>query len=325
MSTDIINNKTDSPNTDRYEQITSSDNTHYLYHTFFEPKNDNSEIKATLLIVHGMAEHSGRYRKFAQFLADNGIAVATYDQLGHGKTVKSPDDLGFFTHEHPVQSLLKDVILMADVLKTRYPNVPHFIMGHSMGSFIVRTVLKHHAQDFTGAVIMGTADTNILVNMLIPFNRFLATTAPRKQNPIFATLMNKILNSKISPCLSSSKFAWLSEDPTVIKCYEADPLTGFDFTNNGFLTLFILMQSGLHKNWATTIAKDFPMLFVSGENDPVGDMGRGIRRITRKLEKQKFSQIDTRLYPNMRHEPLHEQHHSVVYHDILHWINRLSA
>lgn len=96
------------------EQITSSDNTHYLHHTFFDPSDNTTPITATLLIVHGMAEHSGRYAELAQFLADNGIAVATYDQLGHGQTVKSANDLGFFAEEHPVQSLLKDVIIMAD-------------------------------------------------------------------------------------------------------------------------------------------------------------------------------------------------------------------
>lgn len=310
------------------EQITSSDQTHYLHHQFFEPKDANAapnNIKATLLIVHGMSEHSGRYADFAQFLADNGIAVATYDQLGHGQTVKTPDELGFFGNEHPVQSLLKDVIIMADSLKSRHPDVPHFIMGHSMGSFIVRTVLKHHAQDYTGAILMGTADANPLVKVLLPLNKFLAKTAPKKPNTVFAEIMNKVLNAKLNERISPSPFAWLSEDTANIEAYEADPLTGFDFTNNGFMTLFKLMQIGLHKGWAKTITKDFPMLFVSGENDPIGNMGRGIRNIVNDLQKQNFSNISTRLYPNMRHEPLHEQHHSVVYHDILHWIRTLSA
>ena len=275
------------------EQITSSDNTHYLHHTFFEPSDASTAITATLLIVHGMAEHSGRYAEFAQFLADNGIAVATYDQLGHGQTVKSADDLGFFAEEHPVQSLLKDVIIMADSLKARHPNVPHFVMGHSMGSFIVRNVLKHHAQNFTGAILMGTADANV---------------------------MNKVLNSKLDNRISSSEFAWLNEDPAAIEAYEADPLTGFDFTNNGFLTLFTLMDAGLNKNWATTIAKGFPMLLVSGENDPIGDMGKGIRKIASRLEKQNFSDVELQLYPHMRHEPLHEQNKALVYQDILEWI-----
>jgi alpha-beta hydrolase superfamily lysophospholipase len=303
--------------------ITSSDQTHYLHHTFFEP--DNTDIKATLLIVHGMSEHSGRYADFAQFLADNGIAVATYDQLGHGQTIKTDDELGFFGNEHPVQSLLKDVIIMADSLKTRHPDVPHFIMGHSMGSFIVRTVLKHHAQDYTGAILMGTADANPLVKVLLPLNKFLAKAAPKKQNTLFATVMNKALNSKLDNRISSSQFAWISENPANIEAYEADPLTGFYFTNNGFMTLFTLMQTGLNKRWATTINKDFPMLFVSGKNDPIGDMGKGIQNTVNRLTKQNFSKVTVQLYPNMRHEPLHEEHNSLVYQDILDWIRALST
>lgn len=311
---------TNNINTDN-EQIISSDKIHYLHHTFFEPTD---EVQATLLIVHGMAEHSGRYSKFAQFLANHGIAVATYDQLGHGQTVKVPDELGYFAREHPVQSLLKDVIVMADTLKSRHPQVPHFIMGHSMGSFIVRTVLKHHAQDFTGSILMGSSDANPLIKALLPISSILTKTAPKKRNTLFADMMNKILNSKLEHRISDSEFAWLNEDPAAVKNYEADPLTGFEFTNNGFLTLFTLMQSGVGKQWANTISKDFPMLFVSGENDPVGNMGRGIRNISRQLKKQGFCRTDVRLYPNMRHEPLHEQHHTLVYHDILNWIQHLS-
>jgi alpha-beta hydrolase superfamily lysophospholipase len=303
------------------EQITSSDNTHYLHHTFFEPSNSDTAISATLLIVHGMAEHSGRYADFAQFLADNGIAVATYDQLGHGKTIKSAKEWGFFGIEHPLQSLLKDVIVMADSLKARHPNVPHFVMGHSMGSFIVRNVLKHHARNFSGAILMGTADTNPLTKVLLPVHKILAKVAPKKPNNLSANLMNKVLNSKLNNRISSSPFAWLNEDAAAVEAYEADPMTGFDFTNNGFLTLFTLMEAGLHKNWAMTIAKNFPMLLVSGENDPISDMGRGIRKIANRLDKQHFEHVAVRLYPHMRHEPLHEQNKEQVYQDILNWIN----
>lgn len=312
-----------------YEQITSSDNSHYLHHTFFEPTVSDSEpdsvktVRATLLIVHGMAEHSGRYASFAQFLADNGIAVVTYDQLGHGQTIKSPDELGFFGSEHPMQSLLKDVIIMADSIKSRYPDVPHFIMGHSMGSFIVLTVLKHHAHNFAGAILMGTADANPLIKVLLPINKILAKAAAKKPNSVFSDLMNKLLNSKLATD-SSSEFAWLSESKANIAAYEADPLAGFVFTNNGFYTLFALMQAGLDKGWARTITKDFPMLFISGKDDPIGNMGRGIRAIDNRLQKQGFANISTKLYPNMRHEPLHEQDSNLVYDDILHWIDDLS-
>ncbi|GAA0311242.1 alpha/beta fold hydrolase [Psychrobacter aestuarii] len=299
------------------EQITSSNQSHYLHHTFFTP---NTETQATLLIVHGMCEHSGRYDKFAQFLADHGIAVVTYDQLGHGQTVKNDEEFGFFDEAHPVQALLKDVVIMADALKTRYPDVPHFIMGHSMGSFIVRTVLKHHAQDFAGAILMGTADLNPAINVLLPINAMLAKAAPKKVNATFADLMSQHFNQKLGCSATPSKFAWLSEDEDNVKNYEDDPLTGFHFTNNGFLTLFALMKAGLNKNWAMTIDKDFSMLLVSGANDPVGDMGHGVRRVAKRLRQQGFTQVDTRLYPNMRHEPLNERQHMDVYRDILRWI-----
>lgn len=315
-----------STNTDTgNDHILSSDNIHYLHHDFFEPSHENTAVKATLLIVHGMAEHSGRYADFAQFLADNGIAVATYDHLGHGQTVKTSADLGFFGEEHPVQSLLKDVIVMADSLKNRHPDVPHFVMGHSMGSFIVRNVLKHHAHNFTGAILMGTADANPLTKVLLPVNKVLAKVAPKKPNAIFAKVMNKVLNSKLEDRISSSEFAWLTENPAAIEAYEADPLTGFDFTNNGFMTLFFLMETGLNKGWAMTIPKNFPMLFISGEDDPIGDMGNGIRKIVTRLNKQNFSQVDIQLYPNMRHEPLHEKDHQTVYEDILEWIESHSS
>ncbi len=307
------------------EQITSSDTSHYLHHTFFEPSDPNTTITATLLIVHGMAEHSGRYSEFAQFLADKGIAVATYDQLGHGKTVKSASEFGFFGEEHPVQSLLKDMILMADILKGRHPEVPHFVMGHSMGSFIVRTVMKHHAHNFAGAILMGTADVNPLAKVLLPVNTLLAKVAPKTTNMLLAKTMNKTLNSKLDKHISSSKFAWLSEDQANIDAYEADPLTGFDFTNNGFMTLFTLMQSGLNKGWATTINKDFPMLFVSGKNDPVGDMGKGVQKVVGRLNAQKFVDVSMKLYPHMRHEPLHELEKQVVYQDILGWMDDHTA
>lgn len=303
------------------KRITSSDTSHYLHHTFFAPTASATEIKATLLVVHGMSEHSGRYADFAQFLADKGIAVATYDQLGHGKTVKSASELGFFGEEHPVQSLLKDVIVMADSLKAKHPEVPHFIMGHSMGSFIVRTVMKHHSQDFAGAILMGSADADPLTKVMLPINKLLAKVAPKRPNTVFAKAMNKIFNSKLDNRISSSDFAWLSENQASIDAYEADPLAGFNFTNNGYMTLFNLMESALNKNWANTIAKDFPMLFISGKNDPIGNMGKGIDKIVNRLNEQGFTSVEVNLYPHMRHEPLHELEKQLVYQDILEWMN----
>ncbi len=306
--------------------IYSSNLSHALHHTFFEPTDFGAdEVKATLLIVHGMCEHSGRYVEFAQFLASKGIAVLTYDHLGHGKTAKSADEFGFFDTEHPVPCLLKDTIIMATALKQRYPkqshpNLPHFIMGHSMGSFIVRNVLKHHSHDFAGAILMGTADKEFLVTPLLPVFSLLNRLAPHQASSFGANTMNGILNSKLKEDKLTSKFAWISENEDSVKEYEADPLCGFDFTNNGYFALLSLIKNGVNAPFYKNIATDFPMMIVSGKDDPVGNMSKGIENLVKGLNKQGFSKVQKTVYPNMRHEPLHELDKNVVYKDIANWL-----
>jgi len=301
--------------------IMSSDQVHSLHNTLYAPKNT---AKATLLIVHGMTEHSGRYEKFAQYLAEQDIAVLTYDQLGHGRSINNADELGYFSKSYPVQTLLKDVIIMADTLKRQYPDVPHFIMGHSMGSFIVRNVLQVHSSEFAGAIIMGSSDYNPLIKAALPIAKVLNQLKPKRPNPFFATIMSKMFNAQLKDKTSDSDFAWLSLNQAAVAEYENDPLCGFDFTNNGFWTLFSLMDTGLTKNWAETIDPNFPMLFISGENDPVGNMGKGIRKLTKRMKKQGFNHLSQQIYPLMRHEPLHEEDNQQVYQDLYDWINQAS-
>ena len=304
--------------------ILSSNQIHRLHHTFFIPKGD---IVATLLIVHGMSEHSGRYDDFAQFLADNGILVATYDQLGHGKTVKDKYELGFIDEKHPVQALCKDVVIMADKLKAKAQKltdrpIAHFIMGHSMGSFVVRTVLTHHAMSFDGVILMGTGDfakplNSLTISTLGVLNYFNS----KRPNRRFANLFNHYLLSQIRSPISASPFAWLSENTENIRTFEADPLCGFAFSNNGFLALHALIKKATSPTWYAHTPKDFQILLISGQDDPVGHMGQDIDELSKMLIKAGKS-TQTILYPNMRHEPLHETNKNKVYDDILYWINR---
>ncbi|WP_296405720.1 alpha/beta fold hydrolase [Psychrobacter sp.] len=299
--------------------VMSTDQVHSLHHTIYQPKN---KAKATLLIVHGMTEHSGRYAEFSQYLADHDIAVLAYDQLGHGRSIRNADELGFFSKSHPVQTLLKDVILMADKLKLQYPDVPHFIMGHSMGSFIVRNVLQVHNSEFAGAIIMGSSDYNPLVKAAYPITKTLNKLQPHRHNSVLATGINKFLRSQIKDKSIKSDYAWLCNNPKAIAEYESDPLCGFDFTNNGFWTLVKLMDTGLAKNWAETIEHDFPMLLISGDDDPVGNMGKGIRKLYKRMKKQGFEELEMKLYTGMRHEPLHEVESIKVLEDLLFWIDK---
>lgn len=303
--------------------ILSSNGVHRLHYTFFIPKN---KIRATLLIVHGMSEHSGRYAKFAQFLADNGILVATYDQLGHGRTVKDKYELGFIDEKHPVQALCKDVVIMADKLKEKAKTlsdhpIPHYIMGHSMGSFVVRTVLTHHATSFHGVILMGTGNSFGLINRLtLAALGALNYLNPKRTNLHVASLLNQYLLSQIRSPISASPFAWLSENDDSIKAFEEDPLCGFVFSNNGFVTLQALIKKATSPAWYAHTPKDFHILLISGKDDPVGRMGQDIDDLHHELAKA-GKHVQTRLYPNMRHEPLHETYQDRVYHDILNWMN----
>ncbi len=298
-------------------EIYSTNQTHTLHHNFYYPK---SEVKATLLIVHGMSEHSGRYAEFAEYLTTQGIVVLTYDHLGHGKTVKSAEEFGFFDKKYPMQALLKDTVMMADMLKSKYPNVPHFIMGHSMGSIIVRNVLKYHSHDFAGAILMGTADKDMLVEFLLPVFKLLNRVAPYKASSFGANTMNTVLNSKLKNNRIKSKFAWISANEENIKEYENDPLCAFDFTNNGYFGLLSLIKQGVNTPFYHNIAIDFPMMIISGKDDPVGNMSKGIDNLVNELTNHGFSNIQKTLYPNMRHELLGELDKKVVFNDISQWI-----
>ena len=304
--------------------ILSSNGVHRLHHTFFTPK---STPIASLLIVHGMSEHGGRYADFAKFLADNGVLVATYDQLGHGQTAKDESELGFFDEKHPTQTLCKDVIIMANKLKektqslTDHP-IPHFIMGHSMGSFIVRTVLIHHATSFDGAILMGTGNSFGVTGHLASAGfATLNRLNPKYRNTRFATFFNHMLLTQIRSPISSSPFAWLSENTDNLKEFETDPLCGFAFTNNGFYTLGLFIKKATTPAWHAHLPSDFGILLVSGKDDPVGNMGQDIVDLQDELIKN-GKNCTTLLYPNMRHEPLHEVGKDGVYRDILRWLQK---
>lgn len=300
--------------------ILSSNGVHRLHHAFFVP---TGKIIATLLIVHGMSEHSGRYDSLAQFLANHGVLVATYDQLGHGQTAKNSDELGFFDEKHPVQTLCKDVIIMADALKAYAKThstdpVRHLIMGHSMGSFMVRTVLIHHATSFDGVILMGTSHGYGVLNRLgSMYLTALNRIAPYQRNLGFGYVMNQYLLAQLNSPISPSPFAWLSENIDAIKAFEADELCGFVFTNNGFFALSQFIKKANTPSWYQHL--NCPILLISGKDDPVGRMGQDIDDLQDELLKQGKT-VQVQLYANMRHEPLHEVGADRVHGDILTWI-----
>lgn len=288
--------------------------------TLYQPKQPPI---ATLLVVHGMAEHQGRYQAFAQFLVNHQIAVMTFDHLGHGKKSQHQHTLGYMGNPDPAEQMITHVMQHAKLLADTYPNVPHFILGHSMGSFITRCIIQRFGSQFAGAILVGTSAPNVIAAAFLPVTRLLNQLAPTKPNQALSTLLNQFNNLPFITEKSLSGFNWLNSDQSQLKCYLADPLCGFAFTNNGYYALMQLMQQGTRSHWWQCVPKALPMLFASGSADPIGQMGKGIPIITQTLAEQGFINVTAKQYPHMRHEILLETAHLRVFNDILAWLTNL--
>jgi len=288
-----------------------------LFHTLFTP--DTVSVKATLLIIHGMQEHSGRYAEIAGYFADRGFAVLTYDHLGHGKSVKDKKDIGFFQQDQPDEKLISDAEAMSKYLHQQYPDVPHFVLGHSMGSFVTRCLLQKSSGKFTGAVIVGTggplAGISLIKGYLSLANK-IAPHYPTYLNTLFNIVNNK--HFKKDPDFSDT--SWLSLNPANRKAFAQDELCGLPFTNNAFYALFSIYKKATARNWASTISESFPFLFISGQNDPIGDFSKGVQQTVDHLKQDGFKDVDAKIYPEMRHEILNEEIKADVFNDIYQWI-----
>lgn len=290
---------------------------HSIFYTLFTPKD--KEIKASILMLHGMQEHSGRYDAFAKYLSDCGFAVLTYDHLGHGKTAKSEKDQGFFQLKKPKEQLVQDAKQLAEFLQAEHPNAPLFVIGHSMGSFILRCLLQESSNLFSGAVIIGTGGKVPGIEIAQVLFGLLNRISPRKRTKLINLAFAKMNNIRFGN-LDGNYTEWLSKNEVNQKAFMEDELCGIPFSMNGFHTLVSLNVQAAKRDWSNTIRKDLPLLFISGEEDPIGQFGKGVSKTVDNLRKNGFKHVEKKLYPKMRHEILQEDCKDKVYRDIEDWL-----
>ena len=289
-----------------------------IYYTIYAPAS--TIVRATLLVLHGMQEHSGRYKELGEYFAQNGFAVLTYDHLGHGNTAKNLSEHGYFQMQNPVGQLVEDTSLMAEKLHTQYPNVPHFILGHSMGSFIARSFLQQHSETFTGSVIVGTGGKIPGIGIAKWCMAILNRLIPHRRSTFVNNTFSRFNSIRFRKDPDYSPISWLSLNPFNRKNFEADRLNGIPFSFNGYHTLVSVNKRATEHEWAHNIRRDFPMLYVSGSEDPIGNFGRGVLQTTNDLIRQGFNNIAVKLYPKMRHEILNEEIRQDVFAEILQWL-----
>lgn len=298
------------------DKLTNSGTEQAIFHTLYQ--SEDKPVKATVLVLHGMQEHSGRYADFARYLAENGYAVLTYDHAGHGKTASLHAHHGYFHATKGAKRVVDDAEKMQDLLEHNFPDAPHFVLGHSMGSFIARCLLQQAHHRFDGAIIVGTGGKQAIAPIAKSVFSFLNMLAPKKRSKKLNDFFNDLNNKRFKD--DTAKTRWLSVNKTNQQAFMEDELCGIPFTNNGFHTLLTLNVRSTRRDWAKHISNQLPFLFVSGGEDPIGDFGKGVTQTVKNMETDGFS-TQLNLYPGMRHEILNEDLKQQVFNDIRSWMD----
>ena len=273
------------------------------------------EINAILQICHGMAEHIDRYHEFAEFLAKHGYYVVGNDHLGHGKSVTGPEKLGFFHEKDGNACVIADIQQLRIRTEKNYPKVPYFMLGHSMGSFLVRQYLGLYSGGLSGAIIMGTGEQSDII--LGAGKLVCEMIALFKGWNYRSRFVNGFVVGGYEKKIGAG---WLSKNLENIKRYEEDPLCGFMFTVNAYFHMFSGMLKMNYQEHHSKITKILPLFFVAGKEDPVGNYGKGVEQVYKRYQKNGYRNVKIKLYENDRHEILNELDREVVFEDILNWL-----
>lgn len=282
------------------------------------------EPLAILLLVHGMSEYSERYREFASFMSECGILVAALDLCGHGRSVRTPDDLGYFAETDGWNLLVENIHLLRQHEEQEHPDLPVFLLGHSMGSFLARTYIMTHGDGLSGVLLSGTGT---VPDAAVRAGRLLAAAERKKfgdhhrSNRLQRMCMGAY-NRAFAP--NRTDFDWLTRDDAIVDAYCSDPYCGFTFTVAAFQDLFDGLSFIQNRRNLAKVLPSLPVFFFSGAEDPVGDRGRGVQKAAHALLDAGVRNVTVKLYAGARHEVFNEHNRGQVFSDVLTWIeNRL--
>lgn len=271
-------------------------------------------------IAHGMIDHIERFEEMAEYFADKGFVVAGNDHLGHGESVNSEDDYGYFAKgSHGADYLIKDMHRLTRIMKKMYKDIPYILIGHSMGSFMARKYACVYGDELDGVIFLGTGNqSKALVNTGLGLSYIArCVRGERYRSKVLNKMMFGAYNSHIKDNRTDND--WLTKDTKIVDAYVNDPKCSYAFTANGYIGFFNVIKYDINeKNIAKTPA-DLPVLFGSGEEDPVGNYGKAVKKIF-KLYTKYVDNVELRLYEDDRHELHSETNRQEVFDDLLEWI-----
>ena len=283
-----------------------------LHVTIWRPEG---EVRAVLQMVHGMSEYIGRYGDLAGFFCAHGIAAIGHDHLGHGRTARKPEDLGFFGEESAKAALIEDMYAVTRTARREFPGAPVFLLGHSMGSFFTRRYLAVHGGEIAGAVIMGTGwvpapvpSVGVLLAKLA-----CAVRGPRYRSPL---LENLALGRSERAFAAEGKLAWLSTNADNARLYEADPLCGFSFTAGAYRDFFGILADVAAEKGYDAVPRTLPVLVTSGAEDPIGG-GAAVTKVAGEYRRLGLRDVTEKVFPGDRHEICNEKDREAVFDSLL--------
>jgi len=272
---------------------------------------DDGAPRALLQLAHGMSEHKERYIPFMEFMAQNGVGCIINDHRGHGGSVKSRDDLGYF-YKDGANGLLKDLNQITRYFKKEYPGLPLFLFGHSMGSLAVRAYRLEYEQDIDGLIVCGSPGRNPAADAGLMLLKLLkAIRGERHISKLFINMTTGGFQKKYK----GTDESWLSVNRENVAAFASSPLCGFPFTLNGYEALLTLMKNAYAPKEA--INTGLPVHFISGADDACAPDKKGFDEAVAHMKGCGYLHVTSKQYPGMRHEILNETERQVVFGDIL--------
>lgn len=266
-------------------------------------------------ISHGMCEKKERYYEFMDYMCKNGYVCIINDHRGHGKSIKSKDDLGYF-YENGDKGIVEDIYQISQMIKEKYKGLPLYLFGHSMGSLVVRAYIKKYSSFIDGLIVCGCPSYNkASKGGMVIIEGLMKIKDDHHRSNKLNDLVVGVFNEEWKD--SNSTSSWLCSDEEVVKTFDEDEECGFVFTLNGFECLFKLMDAVYSKKDWNITNKELPILFISGEDDPCMISKEKLIESMNYLEFAGFEDVTYRVYHKLRHELINEKGKEIVYKDIL--------
>lgn len=306
---------------EKRESYFSSNNAVHKVHVITWIPQD-VEVRGILQIAHGMVEFIDRYDAFARHMCRQGFIVVGNDHLGHGKTVNNEDEWGYFADENGTEYLVKDMYKLMKITKREFKDLPYFLLGHSMGSFLTRNFIIRYGSELTGVIIMGTGNQPLwMVKLGLLLTRTIALFRGWKYRSKFINSMAfGSYNKGFQP--ARTEVDWLTRDEAIVDWYVNEPACTFTFTIKAYNDMFHGLEFIAQRENLEMMPKDLPVLFISGDHDPVGGNGKGVRQVCKRFKSIGMKDVSIILYKDGRHEILNEINRTDVYEDISKWLTR---